>query len=307
MARAERTDIHRPSTIVPDDYEYVFSYCLTMTEEGPVDYDGISMLQELHALEGVKFVEGAEESRCTVCSTPMQNGQVWLHRASGEHLYVGRDCAATYALVADMSADELRIERGKKNAKRSLNVLANRKRYDAFCAKHPGLAEALEAEHHISQDLRSKLLRFGSMSEKQIALALKIPVQEAERAAKKAAELLANPTTPAPQGAVEFEGLVVATRSEKSQFSYDAMSYKMLVRVDTEAGHYKVWMTVPASLLSDETNLRCPRMEALKGCRVALKATLTQSQDDASFALAKRPRGKVVAYGPASLPEQEVA
>lgn len=73
---------------------------------------------------------------------------------------------------------------------RAARIEAERRRIvrDAFLARNPGLEEALKIDHHITRDLDVKLTQWGSLTEKQIALAIKLH-GEATRPKPVAAEL----------------------------------------------------------------------------------------------------------------------
>lgn len=118
-------------------------------------------------------------------------------------------------------------------------------RADEFLAQHDGLAAALEVEHHILQDLSFKLHKYGDLSEKQVALALKIARESQERAEKRAAEAELLVAAPVGDARVTVEGEVVSVKWMESQFGG---AFKITVKVTTDAGQWLAWGTLPRSV-----------------------------------------------------------
>jgi predicted transcriptional regulator len=144
----------------------------------------------------------------------------------------------------------------------------------AALAADPELAEALSGDHHILQDLAAKLRRWGSLTDAQRALALKIHAQQQQQQAEAAA------LTDAPEGRHAIEGGVLTARWDAG-FTGDQVA-KMLLAVDGDLGRFKVWTTVPATLVDAVESLG-----DLRGQRVALTVALTPKER--GFAIGKRP------------------
>lgn len=124
-------------------------------------------------------------------------------------------------------------------------------------------------------DVRRKYIRFGTLSEKQIAAVERFISGEARRQdddAKRAALLASG--VKAPEGVHRVCGTIVSVK--ESAYGFGAL-------VTDDAG-YRVWFRLPASLTRD-----CSPFDA-KGRRVSFDATLTRSEDDPLFAFAKRPK-----------------
>lgn len=118
------------------------------------------------------------------------------------------------------------------------------------------------------------LVKYGKWSDKQVAFARRL-VEELtsinETVIKQQMEREA--MTPAPEGRLQVTGEVLSTKYTES---YYGTQFKMLVKDDR---NFKVWSTIPSSI--------CEDIE--KGSRITFTATLEQSDDDESFAFAKRP------------------
>jgi len=112
-------------------------------------------------------------------------------------------------------------------------------RQEAFLASHPGLSEALQADHRILRDMAARLAQYGSLSDRQVAFALKLAAEVSSKPAER--------RVPAPvaAGRQTVEGTVVSLKSYDGQFG---VTLKMLVRVDTPDGSWLAWGTVPSGL-----------------------------------------------------------
>lgn len=156
-------------------------------------------------------------------------------------------------------------------------------REDAFrAALHmdPELANALDTDHHIVNDIGAKLKRFGSISDKQRTACLNIARSAAERVVRKAAEEAAKVDMPdLHEGRQAIEGVVLTTKWQGGQWGEVE---KMLVQLDS--GH-KVWGSVPSSI------------EVEKGDRVEFVATVERSKDDHTFGFFKRPTRAAILNG----------
>lgn len=115
------------------------------------------------------------------------------------------------------------------------------------------------------------------LTERQLEAAGRSFEREAAFEARKAAE--AATAAECPEGTQVLDGVILSTRVDDGYMGGAVV--KMLVKC---AG-FKVWGTVPASLYSSVR-----RHEELIGSRVRFTATVTRSNDDASFGFYSRPR-----------------
>jgi hypothetical protein len=206
---------------------------------------------------------------------------VYLHEPTNQFVSIGHICADTTigldskASVARKRAEKAQAE-GNERRKRLEAAQAFITHYEL--TEHPiSLAEALETDHYIVRDIKSKLLKWGSVSEKQVALVFKI----AADAAKPKPE---EPTwVQAPEGKRFVTGTVLTVKGQESDFGWVV---KMLVLCDAEGGSFKLWVTCPSSL------------HAERGDRVRFSCTIERSRDDESFAFGKRPTKAEVLWRP---------
>lgn len=247
-----RTDIHRKGAIVPTDYRYVMSYSLATTQDNwPVpSYNVNCILDTNHAksthdgnccLIGMfndptkKFAKHGSTGKCTICGAAYIYGDVWQHIPSGEYIHVGHDCADKMH-----SQDRRAFEHGRVAFVNGQIRLA---RLGEFCKDNPGMDTVLGLyeKHHILADMRSKVMDWGNLSEKQIAFA------------KKLADGILNPAPtkdePEPlvlaKGRGEYTGKFVSKKTVDGPYGY---ATKGLFLVEQDGKVAKVWMTLPAGV-----------------------------------------------------------
>ena len=326
---AKRTDPHRPGAIIPADYEYCFSYntgtsvdgwplpsfgvnceldrrCTTRdpdgkehTVNGQHDPDGRCCVIGLLHVAKVQFAATGGTGNCSICGAAFVYGDVWEHRTTGEHIHLGHTCADKYNLLANRSAYELSLGNLKAAAARECAKAKNAEERAAFLKDHPGLAEDLAIDHPIIRDIAARFQQYRSLSDKQIGLVQRIAA-EAKRPPEEQEK-----TIPAPTGKVTFTGTVVSAKTHESDYG---PSYKMTVKVKTDAGVWLAWGTVPAAVLD-----ACPygtvgRLQNLRGAEVQITATLKPGRD-AHFAVTSRPSGKLLKLSPTApdAPKEQVA
>lgn len=161
-----------------------------------------------------------------------------------------------------VAADEKR--QAKKVSAAQAEEAARQTVADAFLAANDGLREALATKHDICRDLSAKLLRFGSLSPAQIALAHKLAAQAV---APKPIQIMP------PTGRVEITGKVIKVKETEGFRGADA--WKMIVAVEGQGGEFRLYGSVPASLLEDDG--------ALRGRRVAFTATVQPKEPGFGF------------------------
>jgi len=291
VRRSRRTDCHRAGALIPEDYDYVFSYARPTTQDGwPVPgfninceldrqyKDGVLVFQRKHAEDGhcciigllhiakVRMARYGGTCKCTACGTRFAEGDVWRHRATGEYVHIGHTCSEKYNLIADRTEFHTHMAMlRQKSAAERLRDMARLQR-EAFMDAHPGLRENLLVDHPILRDIGAQFAAKCELSEKQVALVAKI----AER------------HVPAPEGRVTVIGTIVSIKT------YDEGLVKMVVKVQTRDGSWLVFSTVPSNLLKSENEWRPLNPTSLKGREVEFVATLKRGRD-AHFALASRP------------------
>lgn len=256
-----RNDPHAPSNINPRDYELALCYAFATTRDGwPIPAQNVDLLVEMLRKEHFAYIhEGTNQ--CDICGAVFIEGEVWKHVPTGEHITVGHQCAAKYDFARDLEGWEADRERHIRGA--VTRALRKAKLLEAVSVLRDRLAgnDHLKAalrrnkEHDILADILRRALRFGTISEAQEALCLKI-VADLDRPAEEF-------TGTAPTGRQAVEGRILATKT------YDGVygtSYKMLVAVEGDDGTWKGWGTIPQALF-----------DAVRDEREAILAELTEA------------------------------
>jgi hypothetical protein len=153
----------------------------------------------------------------------------------------------------------------------------------ALAAHLASIAKANSFPARIAVDFAVAINRYGSLTPKQRALVEKL-VREIETAPAEA------PKVDAPEGKLVVTGRVVTVK-EKEHTHYasldgriyvGSLSIKCLLVVSTEAGEWKLWVTVPKAAFD------AGRVE--RGSILTIETTVERSKDDRSFAFGKRPK-----------------
>jgi hypothetical protein len=241
---ANRTDIHRPSTLVPADYvlDDYFGHWRVPGEIGPQD----EAVYEYYGEEVVAYYHDHPEPmadtpwagashRCDVCGARYVHGALFTHTPTGQLVTMGQDCAETYLGAARLT-DNQRGMRASRTARRRLAWGRIRQTLIA----HPGLNAALKAHHHISEDLRGKFIRTGKLSEAQVALAFKLKAQ-ADRWAEREAEEAKLNWIAVPDTGKRFkvQGTILGFKDDEGYMGEPVT--KMLVRAEHDGGFFKLY------------------------------------------------------------------
>jgi hypothetical protein len=225
-------------------------------------------MEELRALResGRMFRKANGTGGCHVCGARFRYGSVFEH-VSGEYIVVGWECAETIdcaGALGDSRAEvlsALRTTRAKIQRRGALRAWVREAAPEVRRALSVGRGDRIVA------DIRARLIQWGSLSESQAALVLRLAAKATAPAEVK---------VPAPEGKrVAVRGKLVSIKVHDSAYG---SSLRMTVKVTTDAGVFLVWATLPKSLAGAEV-----------GQEVAIVADLVRSDRDPAFAFAKRP------------------
>lgn len=276
-----RTDIHRPSALVTEDYEYLYAWdsqqpgCLVGIAHDPIWAEWMGAL-----------APGAESGRCTHCGANIRYHALLRHTPTGETIYVGETCLANRFERASSDFHQLR-----KQAQLDRQAQKILQAWNECKAANPGVDFDLLATstNPFIVDVLGKGRRYGSLSEKQVAAIVRAFERDLEHEARKA-EREANPvaTVAVPTG----KGLVITGRlvSRKWKETDFGSVEKCLIVVETPEGEYKVWGSIPSSLYDVYEEGTIVRPGVNLGDLVTLTANVERSGDDASFGFFSRPR-----------------
>jgi len=283
----------KPSTIIPSDFEYLDSYDMGGNDIGDIPFN----ISECGRLMDVSPVENFTDlGKCCVCGTVHRYGEVWTHMPTDLRICIGHICANKYGLyAADAEYAALRgahirkIERIKERRR-------VRSEMRAHLTLNPGLAQALRGSHHILKDLRAKMIRWGNLSEKQVALALKLEQQVIEDALADGPDK----NVPVIDGRTTVTAEIVGIKWVPG-FGYSAVEVcKMVCKVRAEDGTYTLYGTMPEALQSAimelrDVNTTDGEYEDLKAIIRRIKPTvrfdcrIKVSENDPSFGIINRP------------------
>jgi hypothetical protein len=280
----KRTDPHKPGSIVPFDYEYVLSYC----SPGSQPWDNWNMDAVRALCENIGWGRGETKmfghvGKCGICGATYRNGDMWRHVPTGDIVHVGHNCADKYSMVTERPGFEAALELLKK---RRAAFIAETKRQmirEKFLATVPGLEEALSGDHDILRNMSASLTRWGSLTPRQVAFAMKLSTETKARKENPPPE---EKHVPAPTGRQVIRGLVVSKKS------YDSDQYgpstKITVKVETPEGSWLAWGSTFGAVE--------------RGDLVEFKATLSPGRDP-HFAFFKRPMdGRIINEQPETAP-----
>lgn len=279
----KRRDVHRPSAIIPADYEFVAVECVKIHDLGDC-----LMLQEERARirahmarTGGTYSSHAHGGNCAVCGNANAiYTALFYHAATNSYVRAGQDCteklwaghASMFRRITDAVTAAREAKAGKLKAQGVLAELGLSAAWDVSLAV--GVSGELQAryEEGTVRDIVEKLIRYGSISERQVSflrsLLVKIeqrPAIEAKRAAERAA------AKPAPVGRHRVEVEVVSLKVHENDFGS-----RTVMTVKSVADGWLAWGTAPAG--------------HLRGDRLVLAATFTPKDGDPKFAFFKRPR-----------------
>lgn len=217
-----RTDAHRPSAIVPAEYEYV-----THRYFGPdamdVNPHGARLVREHMDRTGGKYSGHEHGGSCHICGAHALYTAVFYHGKTNSYIITGLDCADKM----DMDCGD--GEAFRKSVRSAIEALAG-KRKAAAVLDAAGLSKAWEVytgpysdrfEETTITDIVGKLVKYGSVSDKQMAFVGSLLAKINSRAAIAAARAAENAAS-THVGAVgerrEFTATVKAIPSFESQF-----------------------------------------------------------------------------------------
>lgn len=294
----KRTDTHRPAVIVPADYEWVAQEVAPILSLGDCLFivTQREKIQRHMTRTGGTYASHAHGGNCMVCGNANAiYTHLFYHAASNSYVRMGERCA----MKCEMSVDDAAVSAFRRQVEEARKNVAGKAKAAAVLTD-AGLAGCWEIylatpaetdrwEERTIRDIVGKLVKYGSISEKQTGFLGKLLAHitlRTERDAVRAAEVEA--AVPAPTGRVKVTGTVLTVKAEEGWAKGYAAPLKMLVKM--EAG-WKLWCTCPLALLEQDEVTRCAGAERRKviGSTVTLKVTVTPSEKDPKFAFGKRP------------------
>jgi len=187
-----RTDIHRPSAINPAEYEFVAVKYIGSSERGAeITLGSAQVIGEHIRATGGKYSTHNHGGTCMVCGAGAMYLAVWHHAPTNTYICTGEDCALKMELHgADFQSARAEVKRTKAfrtGKARAEHELAERNLTQAWAIYSATARDDFEYEERTIADLVSKLVQYGSLSDKQWAFVDRLFAQIDGRAAKAAA------------------------------------------------------------------------------------------------------------------------
>lgn len=275
---SKKPTIHNPTHFEPSDYEVTDYLDNKRPQYFGQDRDAYELevkwwKEEMARTFGPNWIKKIHH--CIHCG----NGNVrWItavyHAPTKETVVFGSDCTERLGFP-NRVAWKLAELQSREQAKHARIKIWNMR--VRFLEAHPEVATAIEtakqplhAGNAFVQDVLSKLDRYGSLSDKQVAAVLSSLARDVEHAARKAAEAT-EVKGPAPEGRTTVTGLVLSTKDVEGDWG---TTTKMLLKLSNNA---RVWLTAPRS------------SDIFRGDTVTVTATFEVSKNDPSFGFGKRP------------------
>lgn len=312
-----RKDIHRPSALNPNDYEFV-AYDYYGPNNDDMNLSGERETFHAHMTRtGGKFSTHDHRGTCHVCGAGALSVAKFWHEPTNTYIVTGEDCAAkmemgdpaAFRRFRDKVAGERAAFAGKNKAKGILEGLelskawelyetdiANRKEFakvykewkdaegdEDTAPKYPELSR----DEDVVFSIVARIVKYGNApSEKAIAF-LKLlldrieraPEIAAEKAAAKALEMANAKPVPVIEGRVLVKGEVLTVKTTEGLYGFET---KMLIK---SPDGFKLWGSVPSAIIDTVE----------KGSVVEFNAVIEPSKDDEYFGFFRRPsKAKVI-------------
>lgn len=296
-----RTDIHSPTNLVTEDYDYV-GYFDAHPEDGETVWIDHSAA-ELEEADTPWTYTG----HCGHCGQSIRYGAFLRHNPTNRILRVGERCLGNRF---DRSSQD--FHRMRKNASESRKQQRIKRAREAWFAVDADreiaftfATEQVQAGNHGYQGMRHsfvhKINRYGSTSDKFVKAMMRDMVRTERRAEEQAArdaEKAEQP--PVPEGRYEIVGQIIKTAWQDNDFGG-----RLVMTVKDDRG-FLVWGSVPASLDDDLHDLLVEldaedfvHMVKSHEIRVSFTAAVERGDRDHTFGFYKRPsKAQILATAP---------
>jgi hypothetical protein len=265
-----RQDVHRPSVITPEDYDFVgFVYLGEHTETDRT-------LVEAHMKStGGTYSQHSHGGNCHICGAHAIYTALFHHMPSNTYVRTGLDCAEKLGNY-DSTLFRRQVKKAlEQNAgKRKAQALLNERDLGAVWAVFTSQANGREED--TIKDIVWKLVRYGSISEKQYEFLRRLLHSISNRAvieAQRAAEAEAAAPVPETEARIAVIGTVLSIRAADDNDQFNRT--RILIK---HRDGYKLWGTLPAALSG-----------VAVGADVQFSAKVKRSDKDTKFGFFSRP------------------
>jgi len=281
-----RTDIHKPSSIDVNDYQFVALGHAKIQTLGDcyLAEQNREILWQHMARTGGNYSQHDHGGTCMVCGNVMCIYTViFYHEKTNTYLRIGFTCAEklefgcshVFLTFKRACADAKKNYAGKCKAEQILKENDLVVAWDVYTnPTEPKYNEyGLRCQISTIKDIVSKLVRFGSISEAQMSFlkSLQEKVTNWEQIKAERAKEALN-AEDVPTGRVEITGVIVKTDTKVNDFGE-----RFVMTIKDDRG-FMVWGTQTRDL-----------SDGIRGTRVKFTATCEPSDKDSKFGFFKRP------------------
>lgn len=292
----KRTDIHRPTTLDPEAYDYLGTWDLYPDYPSPADTAYRLRVINEQIAQGHRFGGAHGHGYCDHCGTRIRYASLMLHRPTGQMIWIGEQCLDNRF---ELATDE--FQRLRKEAKLNRERMKKADKIAAVVDAHPLLAWLTypsytnEVASQFIFDLGDKFRRYGELSDRQIESVETAIVRQTARDDKIAARQAEDAKIAAsgvrvPEGRQTITAEIVSIKEKDTDFG---ITWKVLLR---SADGWKVYATLPTNLSDWALDQhREDWFDALLHRTVTMTVTIKPSDDDPLFGFGSRPtKAKIV-------------
>lgn len=270
-----RTDVHKPSSIVVEDYEFV-GFEHLKDQEPLVIIEQRRIINEHMKKTGGTYSKHQHGGNCHICGANAVYTALFYHKKTNSYIRTGLECAAILDCYDGerfrrQYQDQSQALAGKKKAIGILTERGLEKSWEIFESQTENLYE-----ENTIKDIIRKLVSYGSLSDAQYKF-LRTLISNIETRAERQKQwnLEKEQAKEIPKdlfsGRHIIEGTVLSLKTVDTDFGTVT---KMTIR---HVDGWKVYGSKPSNL------------DIAKGDKISFKATLNASKDDPKFGYFSRP------------------
>jgi hypothetical protein len=307
-----RTDEHRPSAIIPTDYEYVAESYIKVESLG----DALCLKVQRERIAKHRTRTGGDYAKvetagnCQVCGSvnAIYTSLFW-HRPSNTYVRMGHDCADKCDMGGSFERNTFRraledvrhAQAGKRKAQALLADAGLSAAWDIYMAEYdslprdpktarperkettggteetfPAFAGVPYYEETTIRDIVGKFVRYGSISDAAMGLLRKLTERIPDRDKRQAeweAKRKAEKEAAAPCPKGRVKIEGTVLKVEERETQW---GFRTVMTVKSTEG-FIVWCSVPSGIVVE------------KDCKIVFVATVTPSDNDPKFGFGKRP------------------